>query len=33
MLRLVRYFVPAAAEVIPRNSILQEFIGNSIFDV
>ena len=33
MLRLIRYFAPAPADIIPRNSILQEFIGNSIFDV
>lgn len=33
MLRLIRYFEPAPAEIVPRNSILQEFIGNSLFKV
>jgi len=33
MLRLIRYFAPAPADIIPRTSILQEFIGQSIFDV
>jgi len=33
LLRLVRYFAPAPAELVPRNSVLQEFIGNSLFSV
>lgn len=33
ILRLIRYFSPASAEVVPRNSILQEFLGHSIFEV
>lgn len=31
LLRLVRYFTPAPADPVPRASILQEFLGNSIF--
>jgi len=31
ILRLIRYFSPASADLVPRNSVLQEFIGNSIF--
>ncbi|MDO4732370.1 MAG: nucleoside kinase [Bacillota bacterium] len=31
LLRLVRYFECAPSELVPRNSILQEFIGNSLF--
>ena len=33
ILRLVRYFEPAPADIVPRTSILQEFIGNSLFHV
>lgn len=32
LLRLIRYFSPAPADVVPRDSILQEFLGNSIFE-
>lgn len=31
LLRLIRYFAPAPADAVPRTSILQEFLGNSIF--
>jgi len=31
ILRLIRYFSPASADLVPRDSVLQEFIGNSIF--
>ena len=33
ILRLVRYFESAPADIVPRTSILQEFIGNSLFHV
>ncbi len=33
ILRLLRYFSPATDAAVPRSSILQEFIGNSIFNV
>ena len=33
MLRLIRMFAPAPADAVPRSSILQEFLGNSLFDV
>ena len=33
ILRLVRYFEPAPTDIVPRTSILQEFIGNSLFHV
>jgi len=33
LLQLIRYFSPATGEAVPRNSILQEFLGNSLFDV
>ncbi|MDO4581653.1 MAG: nucleoside kinase [Bacillota bacterium] len=33
LLRCIRYFEPAPADVVPRNSVLQEFLGNSIFSV
>ena len=33
ILRLIRYFEPAPTDIVPRNSILQEFIGNSLFPV
>lgn len=33
LLRLIRYFSPAPSDSVPRNSILQEFLGNSLFDV
>ena len=32
ILRLIRYFSPAPDDLVPRNSVLQEFIGNSLFD-
>lgn len=31
--KLLAYFVDGSAEAVPRNSILAEFIGNSIFDI
>jgi len=33
LLRLIRYFSAAPADMVPRNSILQEFLGHSIFYV
>ena len=30
---LLQYFVDGSAEAVPRNSILAEFIGNSLFDL
>lgn len=33
LLQLIRCFAPAPAEIVPRDSILQEFIGNSLFHV
>ena len=32
-LALVQSFAPADASLVPRNSILQEFLGNSLFSV
>ena len=32
-LELIRFFEPASSELVPRNSILQEFLGNSVFNV
>lgn len=31
LLQLIRYFSPADYDLVPRNSVLQEFIGHSIF--
>ncbi|NLF80747.1 MAG: nucleoside kinase [Clostridia bacterium] len=31
ILRLISYFSPAPAELVPRTSVLQEFLGNSVF--
>ena len=33
VLRLIRMFSPAPADAVPRSSILQEFLGHSLFDV
>ena len=33
VLRLIRLFSPAPSDAVPRSSILQEFLGNSLFDV
>jgi uridine kinase len=33
LLRFIQYFTPAEPECIPKNSILQEFLGGSCFDV
>ena len=33
LLRFVQYFTPAECDIIPKNSILQEFLGGSCFDV
>lgn len=33
VLRLIRMFSPAPSDAVPRSSILQEFLGNSLFDV
>ena len=33
MLRLIRMFSPAPSDAVPRTSILQEFLGHSLFDV
>ncbi|MEG1501578.1 MAG: nucleoside kinase, partial [Clostridiales bacterium] len=32
LLRFIQYFLPSDAAAVPNNSILQEFIGNSIFE-
>ena len=33
VLKLIRLFSPAPADAVPRSSILQEFLGHSLFDV
>ena len=33
LLRLIRMFSPAPSDAVPRSSILQEFLGHSLFDV
>ena len=33
VLKLIRLFSPAPSDAVPRSSILQEFLGHSLFDV
>ena len=33
LLRFIQYFTPTTCDIIPKNSILQEFLGGSCFDV